>query len=302
MGFMVLEHKNPVTTWKQDRSHRRKNRKKRRPQSGKTIRKKTNFNFAAAFKTFTEVTAKVILIVACFYGIFAGYRLATNSPYFAVNKVTWIGNQYLSVEELAPWAGPVAGENIFRVDLGKISRKLAKHPWVQTASIRRVFPQGLHINITERIPLARIQLDQVYMMDNDGILLGPEEKKFSGLPLLTGISVKNPTPGYNATNEEVTGGLKAMYDFNQLPIFEENPIDTVHMRNHSRMTFLTRNRDIEIHMRINTVSESFKNLKLALDAIGEDKETLSYIDLSFKNKVVVKHQKSIEASQETGTI
>ena len=302
MGFMVLEHKNPVTTWKQDLSYRRKNRKKRRPQGGKTIRKKTNFDFAAAFKAFTEVTAKVILIAACFYGIFVGYRFATDSPYFAVNKVTWVGNQHLSVEELAPWGGPVVGGNIFRVDLGGISQKLAKHPWVQTASIRRIFPQGLHINITERIPFARIQLDQVYMMDSYGVLLGPEEEKFYGLPLLTGIAVKNPTPGYNVANKEVTGGLKAMYDFNQLPIFEENPIDTVHMRNHSRMTFLTRNRDMEIHMRSNTVPESFKNLKLALDAIGEDKGTLSYIDLSFKNKVVVKHQKSIEASRETGTI
>ena len=302
MGFMVLEHKNPVTTWKQDRSHQRKNRKKRRPQGGKTIRKKTNFDFAAAFKTFTEVTAKIILIAACFYGIFAGYRFATDSPYFAVNKVSWVGNQHLSVEEIAPWAGPVAGENILRVNLGEISQKLAKHPWVQTASIRRVFPQGLHINITERIPFARIQLDQVYMMDSYGVLLGPEEEKFYGLPLLTGIAVKNPTPGHNVTNKEVTGGLKAMYDFNQLPLFEENPIDTVHMRNHSRMTFLTRNRDLEIHMRTNTVSDSFKNLKLALDAISEDKGTLSHIDLSFKNKVVVKHKKSIEASRETGTI
>ncbi len=302
MGFMVLEHKSPVTTWKQDRSHRRKNRKKRRPQGGKTIRKKTNFDFAAAVKALTEVTAKVILIAACFYGVFIGYRFATDSPYFAVNKVTWVGNQHLSVEELAPWGGPVVGGNIFRVDLGGISQKLAKHPWVQTASIRRVFPQGLHINITERIPFARIQLDQVYMMDSYGVLLGPEEEKFYGLPLLTGIAVKNPTPGHNVTNKEVTGGLKAMYDFNQLPLFEENPIDTVHMRNHSRMTFLTRNRDLEIHMRTNTVSDSFKNLKLALDAISEDKETLSHIDLSFKNKVVVKHQKNIEASRETGTI
>ena len=302
MGFMVLEHKNPVTTWKQDRSYRRKNRKKRRPQGGKTIRKKTNFDFAAAFKAFTEVTAKVILIAACFYGIFVGYRFATDSPYFAVNKVTWVGNQHLSVEELAPWGGPVVGGNIFRVDLGGISQKLAKHPWVQTASIRRIFPQGLHINITERIPFARIQLDQVYMMDSYGVLLGPEEEKFYGLPLLTGIAVKNPTPGHNVVNKDVTSGLKAMYDFNQLPIFEENPIDMVRIRNHSRMTFLTRNRDLEIHMRTNTVSDSFKNLKLALGAISGEKGALSYIDLSFKNKVVVKHQKSIEASRETGTI
>jgi cell division protein FtsQ len=299
MGFMVLEHKKPVTTWKQDRSHRRK---KRRPQGGKTIRKETNFDFAAASKTLTEVTAKVILIAACFYGIFVGYRFATDSPYFAVNKVTWVGNQHLSVEEIDPWAGPVLGENIFRVDLGEISQKLAKHPWVQTASTRRVFPQGLHINITERIPLARIQLDQIYMMDSYGVLLGPEEEKFYGLPLLTGIAVKNPTPGYNVASREATGGLKAMYEFNQLPMFEENPIDTVHIRNHSRMAFLTRNRDMEIHMRTNMVSESFKNLKLVLDEIGGDKGTLSYIDLSFKNKVVVKHQKSIEASQEAGTI
>ncbi|KMP12312.1 hypothetical protein UR09_01540 [Candidatus Nitromaritima sp. SCGC AAA799-A02] len=204
----------------------------------------------------------------------------------------WVGNQRLSIEELTAWAGPVMGENIFRLNLGEVSQKLAEHPWIQTASVRRVYPQGLHFELKERTPFARIQLDRVYVMDNFGILLGPVEKEFSGLPLITGISAKEPKPGHNVANGEIIRGLKTMYYFNRLPMFEENPIDTVRIRNHSRITFLTRNRKMEVHMRPGTAAESFKNLMLVLDTIGEDERALSYIDLSFKNKIVVKHRKS----------
>ena len=42
-------------------------------------------------------------------------------------------------------------------------------------------------------------------------------------------------------------------------------------------------------MRPEIAQESFKNLVLALDAIEKNGQNLSYIDLSFKNKIVLKH-------------
>ncbi|MCH8157428.1 MAG: FtsQ-type POTRA domain-containing protein [Nitrospinae bacterium] len=296
MDFAVLEHKNPVTAWKLARSHEKKIRKKSESMGRQSKRKRSEFDVGAAFRVLAEGTAKAILIAACAYGVFAGYRFVTDSPHFMVNQVTWVGHQRLSTEELASQIGPVAGKNIFQLDLGEVSRKLVEHPWVKTASVRRIFPQGLHIDLKERTPFARIQLDRIYVMDNYGILLGPEEKEFHGLPLITGISVDHPKPGHNVASEEMIGGLKTMYYFNRLPMFEENPIDTVRIGNHSRITFLTRNRKMEIYVRPETVAESFKNLMLVLGTIGEDERALSYIDLSFKNKVVVKHRK------ETGKI
>jgi hypothetical protein len=47
-------------------------------------------------------------------------------------------------------------------------------------------------------------------------------------------------------------------------------------------------------MRPEIAREGFKNLVLALDAIEKNGQGLSYIDLSFKNKIVVKHRKEVK--------
>ncbi|HAX47081.1 MAG TPA: hypothetical protein DCX78_09700 [Nitrospina sp.] len=294
MTLAVLENKKNVTALKQARTYQLKSRKKIGSAGGKSKQKNIDFDLGAVFKMLAEGIAKAILIAACSYGVFAGYRFVTSSPYFNINQVEWIGQQRLSNMELTSWVGPMVVGNIFQLDLNAISQKLAEHPWVRTASARRIFPQGLHIELKERIPFARIQLNQVYVMDNYGILLAPEEKSFDGLPLITGIQAKDPSPGQNVANEEIIRGLKTMYYFNRLPMFERNPIDTLRISNRSRITFVTKNRGMEVHMRQGTAQESFKNLMLVLDTIGENEKDLSYIDLSFKNKIVVKHRKNVK--------
>ena len=89
-----------------------------------------------------------------------------------------------------------------------------------------------------------------------------------------------------------------MYNINLLPIFKKNPIDTVHIKNRWRVTFITHDKNIKVHMQLGMAQESFKNLMLVLGSIGEDAKNLSDIDLSFKNKIVVKHTKNIHKSFE----
>ena len=302
MDLAVLEQKNPVNAWRQAQTRQSRNRKKSGLTGRKSKQGKNDFDIGEFFKTLTTGTSIAILIAACAYGVFASYRFITSSLHFNINKVNWFGHQRLSTDDLASWVGPITGKNIFQLDLKKVSQKLAEHPWVQTASARRVFPQGLHIELKERIPFARVQLEKVYVMDNFGILLGPEEKQFNGLPLITGLSANNPRPGNNVVNEKIIHGLKTMYYINRLPMFEKNPIDTVHISNRSRVTFITRNRNIKVHMRPDMAQENFKNLILVLGAIGKDERNLSYIDLSFKNKIVVKHKKVKINSEKTKKI
>ena len=117
-------------------------------------------------------------------GLFASYKFITSSLHFNINEVNWFGHQRLSTEDLSSWVWAYNWEKYFQLDLNKVSQKLAKHPWVKTASARRVFPQGLHIELKERIPFARVKLDQAYVMDNYGILLGPEEESLMNFLLL----------------------------------------------------------------------------------------------------------------------
>ena len=294
MDLALLEEKNLINLWKQKQADQRKSRKKSGLAGKNSKREKTSLDLGSIFAALTAGLAMVILIVACLYGIYSGYRFMTHSPRFNINEMNLVGHQRLSTEDLTSWIGPTIGKNIFQLDLNEISKKLAKHPWVQSASARRVLPQGIHVELKERTPFVRIQLDQVYVMDNYGILLGPGGGDFNKLPLITGIKVKHPELGNNVADEEIIRGLKAMHYLNLLPMFGKNPIDKVHINNRSRITFVTHNQNIKVHMRPGMARESFKNLMLALDTIGKNEQDFSYIDLSFKNKVVIKHRKAVK--------
>ena len=105
----------------------------------------------------------MVLVVACSYGIFSSYRFITQSPRFNINEINLVGHQRLSNEELSPWIGSIIGKNIFQLELDGISKRLVEHPWIQSASARRVFPQGIYVEIKERTPFAKLQMEQIYV-------------------------------------------------------------------------------------------------------------------------------------------
>ena len=291
MDLVLLEEKNLADAWKQKEARQRKNREKNEFSGRKSKWGTTNLDFGSIFLTLTTGLAKIVLVVACSYGILSSYRFITQSPRFNVNEMNLVGQKRLSSEELKSWIGPIIGENIFQLELDKISQRLVEHAWVQSASARRIFPQGIYVELKERTPFAKVQLGQVYVMDNYGVLLGTEVGDANKLPTITGIKAQNFKLGSNVANEEIIRGLKMMHSLNQLSMFENNQIDNVHISSRSRITFSTHNQDIKIHMRPEIARESFKNLALTLDVIEKNEQDLSYIDLSFKNRVIVKHRK-----------
>ena len=294
MDLALLEEKNLVNVWKQKGSCQRKARNKNRFSERKSKREETSLDLGSIFLALITGLAKIVLVVACFYGIFSSYRFITHSPRFNINEINLVGHKLLSNEELNSWIEPIIGKNIFKLELDRISKRLVEHPWIQSASARRVFPQGIYVEIKERTPFAKIQMEQVYVMDNYGVLLGADLRGTNKLPTITGIKMKNPKIGSNVADEEIIRGLKMMRNLNQLPMFEKNPIDNVHISSRYRITFSTNTQDVKVHMRPEIAQESFKNLVLALDAIEKNEKDLSYIDLSFKNRVVVKHRNEVK--------
>ena len=288
MNLIFLQEKNLAPVFLGGQPIKQQSLKLNGKTGGKVKRETTSFDLTFLFTNIIGLLAKAILIAAFFYAVFSGYRFITHTPYFNINKINTTGIKHLSTEDLNTWAGTIIGENTFQLDLSKFSKKLAAHPWIHLASVRRVFPQGINIEIKERTPFARIKLDKLYIMDNYGILLGPETSNLTKLPLITGIMAKNPTLGNNIAGEEIIRGLKAMHNLNLLPMFKKNPLESVHINSKSRITFLTKSQNVRVYMRPGMVQQSLKNLTLVIDTIEKNEPNLKHIDLSFKNKVVIK--------------
>ena len=301
MNFALLEQKSPTATWGEVRSQQKQNQKKSRIYSVAKRKKSvpSNFMIWESLKTLMSLSVKVIFIAICTYWVYAGFQFLTRSSYFAVSEIRFSGNQKLLEEQLLEAAGPLAGENIFLLDLRAVSGNLAAHPWISSVSVKREFPKRILIDLEERVPFARIQLDKIYVMDNFGVLVSKDDTDYRNLPLITGPSQNSHDLGENAGTEGIIKGLKTMDYFNRLPFFKDHPIYTLKVEGESRIAFLTLNGGAKVFMTTDTVTESFKKLRIVLGTLESHAGDIDYIDLSFKNQVVLKHKNRKQPYQGT---
>lgn len=83
------------------------------------------------------------------------------------------------------------GRSIYLMPLRQRRDELLRLQWVKDARVTRVWPNRLQIRITEREPVAFVQLPgevELPLIDTDGHLLRPETQQTLNLPILTGIN------------------------------------------------------------------------------------------------------------------
>ena len=249
--------------------------------------------FWVRVKTGFRWMLKILLVAAGAYGVYFCYHFFTTSPRFAVSQVTLTGNQTLQEKEILERLGPVTGSNIFLLNLESLSTQLAEHPWVQTVSVRKAFPQEILVHVEERKPYARIKLDKVYVMDNFGVLLAPETPAYRHLPLIIPPPSKEEVVlGQNVTEDGVISSLQTMHYFNQLSFFSDNPIQSADIDGMSRVTFTTGSGKMQVFMGLETIAQDVQNFMIVRDTLETDKKNIDHIDLSFKDKIVVKRKEN----------
>ena len=253
MSFALARQKGTASTWDDLRSERSKKRKRGSSNLNKRVPSKPKLG--TWVRTLAELTSKLFLAGVVGYLLFAGWNFLISTPRFQIQNISFKGNNILSDAQILEWLGPVKGENLIGIDLAELSKRLSENPWIQSASIRRNFPQGLEFTLTERIPYARIKKDQIYLVDGFGVTLSPEKPEYRHLPL---IILQSETEN-NFLEGKVLHSLKTMHYFNKLSFFDHNPLDAAKLIGHSRVLFITLNRDIQIHMSMDRLDEGRKN-------------------------------------------
>lgn len=288
MNYILSKSKESRLDWGEVHSRQRKKHKR----SGKTLKgrkiKNRNTGFRERARTWLEGIAKVVLIVIMGYGAFHGYRFITTAPQFAVTQIQFSGNERVSLTTLQGMAEPLLGQNIFQLDLRSITARFKENPWIENVSAVRRLPRGLRIQVQERTPYARIQLDKTYLMDHYGVLIVADSREYRGLPLITGVKVRRVKLGNEIPVAGIIPGLQVMHFMNQLGAFKNDPIHKFHMSSPRKLVFTTESRGIDIYLAVDRIQEGFENLKIILDAMDSNLTGIHYIDLSFKDKVVVK--------------
>ena len=111
-----------------------------------------------------------------------------NSAGFRITSVAINGRKQLSQDEVLAIGGVNGRSSLLFLDAATLRDKLMANPWIADATILKLYPGQLQIDIVERTAFALWQRDgQLSVISEDGAVLEPYvSRRFVTLPLVVG--------------------------------------------------------------------------------------------------------------------
>ena len=111
----------------------------------------------------------------------------------SANNIEAGATQTVSHRQVMDVFGPDLGRNIFSVPLDARRRQLESIPWVESATVIRLLPDRLRVDLVERTPVAFVRMgSRISLVDRNGVVMElPRTKKYS-FPVIKGMSESEP--------------------------------------------------------------------------------------------------------------
>ncbi|MEJ2687268.1 MAG: cell division protein FtsQ/DivIB [Gammaproteobacteria bacterium] len=134
----------------------------------------------------------VVMAAVLFESGFWTVRWLRNPHTLPLRTVRIEGNlRHLSAARLQKVVAPVATGGFFNVNVDAVRRAAQSLPWVESASVRRVWPDTLQLKVVEQKPIARWNKDS--LINTQGAVFTPAAKTVpTGLPQLKGPAGLEP--------------------------------------------------------------------------------------------------------------
>lgn len=119
---------------------------------------------------------------------------------FSIEAVTISGERELKEQELLAIAGITSRNSLLFLDVAKVRERLLRLPLVKEATVTKLYPDRLLIEIDERAPFALWQLDgNVQIVAADGVpIAAMRDQRFIHLPLVVGAGANEKLNQYLA--------------------------------------------------------------------------------------------------------
>lgn len=221
-----------------------------------------------------KLKALILLITLAVLG-WATAKYVLVSPYFEIEIVRVEGANRLPQEKVLKWANISSGKSIFQVNLKKIAKRVSSSSLVKRVEVKRVLPSTVLIRIEERIPFVYLsQKGNFYEIDNEGVILGKGEKN-KDLPIIVGISS-------SSESEKIKSVVRLLRVTEELGLF----FSRVKMNSRGTMVGYLKNGPA-IYLGEKPYLAYLSYLPSILAERGEKGRDIKYVDIRFRNQIVV---------------
>jgi len=235
-----------------------------------------------------------IIISYCLLGMLGWclFNFLFHHDFFNIKNVVVDGNDYLKQIEILQESEIKIGENIFLLNSIRHIAHLKNDPWIREAEIKKIIPDKIKIIIKERKASAFVKIgDEYWESSKNGIILrlSDSEESTSNLPLIAGLNSKYVKVGEKIVEPEYREALEIIHCMEVIMPRKFYGVDIIDSDD-----FLIYNKDRSVKVRVNKAEEIVKKenlLRETLEKIMEEKLLVDYIDLRFKDSLVIKVKK-----------
>jgi cell division protein FtsQ len=137
------------------------------------------------------VLGAITLTSLCFLSL---YNYLLTSPYMKLHQVVVEGVDKKTGDELIRMCGLTSDTSVLGLNLVELKRKMEKHPWIRSVTLKRKFPHTLRVKAEREVPRALVKMDRIYYMNRWGeIFKAVEASDDMDFPIVTGVSQGDKT-------------------------------------------------------------------------------------------------------------
>jgi len=211
------------------------------------------------------------------------------SDIFRVEEITVIGNKRLASQQVKVLSDIEKGVNIFDLDIDLIGRKIEENPWIATAEVQRIFPRQIVVTVSERQPVAIINLGYLYYLDKKGEIFKVLEASDSlDFPVITGFDYEK-AQCHNVKYVQALKQIVALLDdIRNRPQFDLKQVSEIHRSHQGDLTLFTLRGGVRVKLGQGDYKKKLDRLEKIYARLRPKLKILDYIDLNVDEKVIVR--------------
>ncbi|MBK5277196.1 MAG: FtsQ-type POTRA domain-containing protein [Desulfuromonadales bacterium] len=228
--------------------------------------------------------------VSLLFGIlFIAYKAIGSTTFFRLNTMEVSSAKRLSRDEILALAGVEAGQDLARMNLKRMGEQLAQNPWVETVRIHRYFPDRLSISITEREPLAIVNMGFIYYLDKKGtVFKSLSQGDKLDYPVITGFSEEDMSSNPAGTRDALKTTCELLGILREKGAFILADVSEIHYDKGYGFTLFTASGSLPVKVGSGDFAAKVDRLARIYRELMVQRSSLHYIDLDYNDKIVVK--------------
>ena len=296
----------------------RRKQKNRRLHRGHVLDVKLRSDQVRAARTrLAALTAGIL------FGTVFGLYLLWRTGEWALDKFVYENSEFaiqhfdvktdgmIAPDQLRRWSRVKLGDNLIALDLAAVKRNLEMVSTIGSVSIERILPRTLKISVTEREPVAQVDIPragtagsiavEVFQLDADGYVMQPLDPRLcviplaqvsNQLPVITGLNVYQLQSGHRLDSPQVQTALELIGAFGRSPMAGLVDLQRINVSSPG-VVVATTDQGGEITFRLDNLEQQLRRWREIYDLGQRMNKAVASLNLAVSNNVPVRWMEAV---------